>query len=254
MIRTVNQFFGGTISTGGILLPNEVDNLSIWYDVSDTPTITKDAGTGAVSQLDDKSGNLHHLSQATGANQPIWTSNQFKGFDVLRFTAGNSHHLLTAIDTVTANDFFAVVKPNTAGPSGGTMYSCFTNASQQNYYSCYWGGSFIQTNFRSNISTVLDDNIISDVDGGSIVNNYVNSLAELVKLNTSQKTDSFTRIMTYYANQTMGLGRLRTQSSPFYGSFDFLELFAYPSPVSDSQRKRLWLYLSQKYSLNSPTL
>jgi len=252
--RSIPYWANGKRGGVNFLLPNEVANLSIWYDVSDLSTITKDGGTGAVSQLDDKSGNLKHLTQATSGSQPIWTANQFKGFDVIRFTAGNSHHLLTSVDSVTANDFFAVIKPNTSGPNDGTFYSAFS-AGSSSYDSIYWNTSAqaIYYNLRRSTSSVLTDNTAIDVDGGSIVNNYLKSGVSQ-NLMTSQDNNSIASTVVNSVGRTFSLARLRTSTTPFYGSFDFLELFAYTTAVSDADRVKLWQYLVNKYSLTKPTL
>jgi hypothetical protein len=253
--RSIPYWANGKRGSKNFLLPNEVANLSIWYDVSDLSTITKDGGTGAVSQLDDKSGNLKHLTQATSGSQPIWTANQFKGFDVIRFTAGNSHHLSNLTNTIQANDFFAVIKPLSSGPNNGTMYSSFTQASSSNYFSCYWflTGTYLQTNSRFSTSFVLNDNVITDTDGGTIMNNYQINVGNS-KINTSQKTDFILSGLSESTARAFALGRLRTVTTALYGSFDFLELFAYTTPVSDDDRVKLWQYLSDKYSLTKPTL
>lgn len=46
-----------------------------WYDAADTSTVT-DAGGGAVSAWNDKSGNANHLAQATPAQQPTVSGNK----------------------------------------------------------------------------------------------------------------------------------------------------------------------------------
>ena len=48
--------------------PASLSGLTLWYDPSDAATITESGG--AVSQVDDKSGNDYHATQATGASQP----------------------------------------------------------------------------------------------------------------------------------------------------------------------------------------
>ena len=50
--------------------PADITTLA-WYDASDTDTITE--SLGAVSQWDDKSGNLRHLLQGTGSAQPSFS-------------------------------------------------------------------------------------------------------------------------------------------------------------------------------------
>jgi len=62
-----------------------------WWDASDTSTITHVGG--AVSQLNDKSGNNNHAVQGVGANQPALVTTQFSGRQTIQFEADNDDHL-----------------------------------------------------------------------------------------------------------------------------------------------------------------
>ena len=52
--------------------PIDLADLAAWYDASDATTITESGG--AVSQLDDKSGNAYNLTQATGSARPNYNA------------------------------------------------------------------------------------------------------------------------------------------------------------------------------------
>lgn len=64
---------------------------SLWLDASDTATITE--SSGSVSQWNDKSGNDFHVSQGTGANQPVTGTRTINGLNVLDFD--QSTHVLS---------------------------------------------------------------------------------------------------------------------------------------------------------------
>jgi hypothetical protein len=64
-----------------IPVPLRISGLVAWYDASDTATITESGG--AVSQLNDKSGNGFHLTQGTGAVQPTTGTRSIGGLNVL---------------------------------------------------------------------------------------------------------------------------------------------------------------------------
>jgi len=55
----------------------------LWLDASDPATVTE--SSGSVSEWRDKSGNNRTFTQATGANQPAFTSNGLNGLSVLTF-------------------------------------------------------------------------------------------------------------------------------------------------------------------------
>lgn len=64
--------------------PSDIANLQLWLDADDAATIT-DAGGGAVSAWNDKSGNGRHFPQATGAARPTTGANTLNGRNVLTF-------------------------------------------------------------------------------------------------------------------------------------------------------------------------
>ena len=98
---TINH--GVTISSGAATLPAltaagtmayaapgpPVAGYIHWFDPSDTGTIT-DAGSGKVSQLNDKSGNGYHATQATDGSRPITGTRTQNGLNVLDFISNDN--------------------------------------------------------------------------------------------------------------------------------------------------------------------
>jgi hypothetical protein len=83
---------------------------ALWLDAADAATITESGG--AVSQWDDKSGNLRHVSQGTSASQPGYTSAESVNFD------GSEDHLFRTDAFMYAAGqahVFVVVTPETLG-------------------------------------------------------------------------------------------------------------------------------------------
>lgn len=80
-------------------------NLIAWYDASNAASIIQSGG--AVSQWSDLSGNGHHLTQATGANQPTYAAN------AVTFAHVSNQYLVGSVATF--YDFFVVGTPNAAG-------------------------------------------------------------------------------------------------------------------------------------------
>jgi len=78
--------------------PASISGLMSWYDASDTATIT-DAGAGAVSQWNDKSGNGYHLTQATGIQRPTTGTRTINGLNVVDFDGSNDVIARTFADT-----------------------------------------------------------------------------------------------------------------------------------------------------------
>lgn len=81
-------------------------NLALWLDASDTSTV---ALSGAnVSQIRDKSLNARHLSQATGAFQPLYVASGGHGLPALQFAAGDFMATATGFGTQTQRHVFTV--------------------------------------------------------------------------------------------------------------------------------------------------
>lgn len=68
------------------------DGNSIWYDINESATVTKD-GSNLVSKLTDKFGSGHDLIQVTGSKQPLLSDGEliFDGNDDFLQTATFSH-------------------------------------------------------------------------------------------------------------------------------------------------------------------
>jgi hypothetical protein len=75
-----NLVFGSEEST---FAPSDISGLQLWLDANDTDTITLNGST--VSQWDDKSGNVYHVSQGTASNQPTYTASALNSKSVVRF-------------------------------------------------------------------------------------------------------------------------------------------------------------------------
>lgn len=58
---------------------------ALWFDASDAATITSSGG--AVSQWDDKSGNVRHMTQGTAGNKPTTGAATLNGLNVISFGA-----------------------------------------------------------------------------------------------------------------------------------------------------------------------
>ena len=71
--------------------------LQYWFDASDAATIT-DAGAGAVSAWNDKSGNARHVTMATATYRPLTGTRTINGRNVIDFDGVNDALTGTAVD------------------------------------------------------------------------------------------------------------------------------------------------------------
>jgi hypothetical protein len=81
--------------------PKTIAGLVGWWDPSDTATVTTDSG--AVSQLNDKSGLGRHATQTTPNNRPAY-SGTLNGRNVMTFD-GSNDVLVTGLESSTLTDY-----------------------------------------------------------------------------------------------------------------------------------------------------
>jgi len=74
---------GVVILAAGSFTPPDNANLVVWYDPSDLGSITQ--SSGAVEQINDKSGNENHATQTTGSLKPTTGTRTINSLNVLDF-------------------------------------------------------------------------------------------------------------------------------------------------------------------------
>lgn len=77
---------------------------TLWLDAADASTITESGG--AVSQWDDKSGNNHHVIQATSAAQPTYSATGFNSLPTVFFDASDDEMACATTTVSSQGDLF----------------------------------------------------------------------------------------------------------------------------------------------------
>lgn len=95
----MNDVFYPPLGTGGLVVkpgtPTGIEGLVAWYSAYNSSKSQDSAGKipaeigDPVGALNDLSGNERHLIQATGANKPIYTADQFGRLPGLVFTTSD---------------------------------------------------------------------------------------------------------------------------------------------------------------------
>ena len=147
--------------------PRHISDIIAWYDISDLSAITQSAGL--VSQVNDKSGNNHHLIQGTAINQPAlisWNSKKclaFNGTDSFMSATSLDENIINATSSVTI--FLVCQHTNATDPTTGSSFNgiislgAYENSTSRQKI-------FIQQP-RDNMSFIND---ISNGSGSSTVN------------------------------------------------------------------------------------
>jgi hypothetical protein len=95
--------------------PTDIAGLTAWYKA--------DAGTSsvvdntAISQWDDQSGNADHATQATGAAQPTYQTNELNGEPIVRFDGTDDFMDASGVSESQPNTIFLVAKSATGSSS-----------------------------------------------------------------------------------------------------------------------------------------
>lgn len=97
----------GTLTNGTIELFTPLEeNPSLWGDINDLSTITKD-GSERVETVLDKSGNGNHIVQTIPANKPIYTPSKIGARSALDFD-GTNQFMTTPYNFTPEHHFFVV--------------------------------------------------------------------------------------------------------------------------------------------------
>lgn len=119
---------------GGIVTPNQIPNLNLWYDasISNASYIQSPSGTapttgGAVKSWIDKLGNGRNADQSTSNRQPTWQASQQNGLGTIKFDGTNDSFTLNPIPwalSLPGQTTYVVVKLSAIADQ---MHVCATN-------------------------------------------------------------------------------------------------------------------------------
>jgi hypothetical protein len=191
----LNDIIKGIVNreVGELWTPSQLSSHG-WWDSSDGNTISESGG--AVSQLDDKSGNGRHLEQSDGASRPITGTRTINGLNGLDFDGSDDFIEAAGISGVpaTSYDFFYVADLDLAG-DGYQVYELFQDGLSGNFGELS-GASYIgvATNDASTTS--------SEISGSTYTTPFLYNLRwngstlELFQNGTSQGTTALSGNIT----------------------------------------------------------
>lgn len=163
--------------------PNKLSGLSAWLDANDSNTITESGG--AVSQWDDKSGNGNHVTQGTGANQPVTNATTKNSKNVIDFDGSAWFDTPAAYNTLANDDItvFIVSKQTTSGVQG-TLLRGQASGSTKLYL--YYASSYVVGGYNNNShdsvasnAGVIEWNTITFKKNGATQGIQINSGTEI---------------------------------------------------------------------------
>ena len=185
-----------TVTFSGVVTPQDLfPDLIAWYDASDTASIT--ASGGAVSQLNDKSGNGNHLTQSVAGSKPTTGTRTIAGLNTLDFDGGDSLNTVTA-DGQTPVQAYVVCEPDTVAAGSRTMLN--------------WGGANAQWYIDANDPSIyFGVGVISAANQASaatplLVAGYDRGTSDIVRANGTTATGNAGALTAATAGGLGGVG------------------------------------------------
>ena len=190
--------FGVAFGGGATFTPTDIDDLYLWYDATDTDTITRD-GSNRVSKWENKEGTTGlDLLQATSGNQPLFTASGSSGSGNSVIDTASSRFMQTASAPTAITQPITVVAVtkfpanDTVSGNNSFLFDCNTSSSDRillskpsldadDRYAMYSGSDLVlnQSGFANawHYATLLYNGASSDMrfDGSSVTTGDVGS-------------------------------------------------------------------------------
>lgn len=241
--------------------PMNIPGLLVWFDASDLATITKD-GSDRVSQWDDKSGNARHITQGTGADQPLWLEAEISGLDAIEFDSSNTEYMSRAAEDWMRPTNITLIVVMDSDSTGGTHF-----AAGVPYDGGTWGSPFVGWQIGAANSDTQESRYwvcITDVDQEWTVNNQFTAGTPVVttlwydgtrRKSYTDDTETFNNTdesgdITYGSpDPTFAIGTRSTGGLGEYFDGKICEVIAYDNGISDEDLANLHDYLMTKWGI-----
>ena len=217
-------------------------NPYVWFDAADTSTIT--SSNNAVSQWNDKSGNVRNLTQGTAANQPTTSTNTINSLNVVRFDGTSDAMVTGSFATPLWQHVFCVVRPTSFPNAYNTIFEQYSGS-----------GLSILPKSTGKIAIYLD--FATNYDGTGTYTMSANTVYLIEYswngyqlfswLNTlSDRTNTVTATM---GTPTTGLRLGHSTFASRWWAGDIAETVAFRAPLSQYAQTAMRNYLNAKWAI-----
>lgn len=245
-----NQY-SWTITDGGASINA---NTSIWIDAYDETTITE--SSGSVSQWDDRSGNLNHLTQSTASLQPTTGTNTINNKNVVYFNedfmgfpASFNADGKTLFFVVNLDDTVTNANADHKGIIGNNGLSNYNNHITLGISS---GGNSWYDIFLENNAGVVYPRVIPNVNNATMLAPLIaaiqidtSSLTMRINQNESQETASVGTTNLRYLGK--GYGTYSGNANILTGTIG--EVIVIDEVLSSTEIENIESYLNSKWSI-----
>lgn len=245
-------------------LPTDISNLVLWFDSSDSSTITEVLGD--VSQWDDKSGQGNNVEQGTGSLQPRTGDDTINGKNVLTFDGGAVFDMIAGgldiFNSAADVTSFFVFEPTTISgntdlfraDTGASPYGSRYSASVLGSGLISLGGRRLDTDSFDFISTPGAEASINTPVLATFINDYTNADASIrvdgvVKNDQDAFSTSGTVSNTDSDEILIGSSNNTASSRSFIGNIAEIIMYSGSSPLTSSEIDQVESYLLAKWGI-----
>lgn len=222
-----------------VFSPDDIAGLRAWFDAD---AITGKVDTDTISQWDDLSGNGLHATQATGANQPTYQTNEINGLPVVQFD-GSNDSLGSALNNADASITVFLIGRFLSGAanvsrilslSSDGAASIFNNGDSDYGYYANQGGSIVDLGGTPQTATILALVFAS------------NSSTDAYRDGTLHTT--FDPSNGYTGGLPLTLGAQRSTEN--FAKCQIGEVLIYDSALGSTDREAVEQYLGDKWGIS----
>ena len=220
--------------------PRFISNCIFWVDGNDETTLTKDSSNN-VSQWDDKSDFLYHLTQGTGSAQPLYVPNSLNNKGIIRF-AGPPQFMSVAN--------FQIGSVMTVFVAG--FYPTTPHFLIEQGFNFNSNDGFIFYGFGAPPAWIRNAGYFVTVPSLSNWIGFVPTTAHMIydgnrlsiyRRNVLKRTN-VQAIPNNLINDTLYINR---HATTLYGKGDMGEIIIYDRALNDNEVKRIYAYLNKKW-------
>jgi hypothetical protein len=244
-------------------LPSTISFLQLWFDATDTTTITKD-GSNKVSAWKDKSSNAYSVVQPTSGNQPLYQTNLLNGkagillsnTSWLYQTGNNMPNFSSSTDT----SVFIVARNDSSLPSAGwsifntIWFNGNTGGGTTRYHLSFNYGGTLGVELRVNSNVAGGHGATVPYGANSVVGFTISISSSVVSVNgTPVYNTGYSLASANNASTQFVFGDPRQQN--LVKDIVIYEMLGFNKQLSTGEREQVEGYLASKWGLqaNLPT-
>ncbi|MFW9872129.1 MAG: hypothetical protein ACFFG0_03430 [Candidatus Thorarchaeota archaeon] len=222
---------------------NTIENLGAWFDLADSSTVSTSGNN--ITQIDDKSGNGKHATQATGDNQPTYT-NQINGRNVATFTTDDYMTSTMNIDYATNPNVTIIAVYQKTSSDGNDALWGQDDSNFDRFYLTNYISTGAQLSTGSALLAYPDAGGVNNLEISTVIMQNGVSNGSFSYLNKTLK-NTFTESHGNSGDSVLSIGSIGSAAmADYYFNGHLCEMLVFTSKPSDVDLNIAWDYLISK--------